>query len=188
MDEKSFKCSETAEEDHVIRSKSLEKLLSGTYWRIFLSTSVSRVNNELSASVSFIVFVVFSVPHLTSPSSVLPGCSGCGQNGAPRSGNQPWQTWAADQAPLTTFDPQQAADPLVPLLPYASPYSTGQGERDCTSVGMFVSWEWVSPLYSVLNSETYGDNLFYHSQANTHGFSAVNWYHTLETACMQVWS
>lgn len=82
-------------------------------------------------------------------SSVLPGCSSCVQDGEPSpesgSGNlqSSRQTRATVQAPLATFDPQQTADPLVPLVPYASPRSTGQGERDAASVGVgvFVSGE-----------------------------------------------
>lgn len=104
--------------------------------RLFLPTVVSKFKHEL---IFFIAFIVFWLKKhlLCAPSdffSVLAGCSGCGQDGEPSaesgSGNlqSSRQTRATDQAPLATFDPQQTADPLVPLVPYTSPCSTGQGE------------------------------------------------------------
>lgn len=93
----------------------------------------------ISSSETLDVIEDFLVQSLILP-LFLPGCSGFGHDGEPSaesgSGNLQTsrQTWATDEAPLATFDPQQTADPLVPLVPYTSPHSTGQGERHSPSV------------------------------------------------------
>lgn len=60
-------------------------------------------------------------------------CPDCVQDDCPnrpgsRSPQISRQTWAADQTSLTTLDPQQATDPLLPHVSYASPSSSCPGE------------------------------------------------------------
>ncbi len=103
--------------------------------KLFLSTAVSKIRHEFSV---FIVLCQVAEASLLFSSdffiSILPGCSCCKEDGEPsdesRSGNlqNSRQTRATDKAALATFDPQQTAYSLVPLVRHTSPSSTGQGE------------------------------------------------------------